>query len=422
MRANADHLRSWIAAGMCILLCLTAHAARWDRSPSQECARVVQLPRTNDVFFGCNAMMCSTYLQLATGGTYRVIDSQHLYVDESDRGTWTQSASGTIAFKTTRTGYSIECGPLEFCFAALHRTELVMRTRDRLVNLLQTTDDRNYKTRRLIRLAGLIDPQGYDRPLLEAAPGVTTVTREQVQQFADTLSAWLTKPRTKKFRWTPYQYREVVFLAGKGGWLGPAQSVKDAISVIERYPDGLPPFIMVQIERAQFERSATRLYPFVAYPAMNLIMAMPPWLRMLVVVYTYVPLVAVPLAMLHALIFIKTRGPCPACGAPAARWRYSGLGLALRCRSCKTWFRVQRRRKWLARLQMLIMVLLFYLWLGSASILLAHWMPVSLLLMGSIIICLEIVQRRWYLRYIFTHLGTEVELVRAKKLWFGIVR
>jgi len=64
----------------------------------------------------------------------------------------------------------------------------------------------------------------------------------------------------------------------------------------------------------------------------------------------------------------------------------------------------------------------WYCHMNFGLILLEHWMPVSLLLMGSIILCLEIVQRRWYLRYIFTHQGTDVELVRAKKWWFGIVR
>jgi len=61
-------------------------------------------------------------------------------------------------------------------------------------------------------------------------------------------------------------------------------------------------------------------------------------------------------------------------------------------------------------------------WALSGIFFLTNDFPAFLLLIVAICGCLEIVERRWYLRYVFRHMNTEVELVRAKKLWCGIVR
>lgn len=94
--------------------------------------------------------------------------------------------------------------------------ELVARPRDRLAHELARSRATTLSARRLRRVAAVIVPHGFDRHLLDFDADVRQISRADLAAFTNLLTAWLQAPPVHTYYWTPYQYRDVAVLAGKG--------------------------------------------------------------------------------------------------------------------------------------------------------------------------------------------------------------
>lgn len=153
---------------------------------------------------------------------------------------------------------------------------------------------------------------------------------------------------------------------------------------------------------------------------MNIIMALPPWVRTLVILYAYVLLAAVPMVWLNTLCCVHACHVCPACGA-VARWRVMLTVKHIHCRRCKTVFAVHHARRWQMWLYSLALVVVSCLWYLMALFVLSSFGPLVLVLIITVGIMCGCIHKRLSVQSVFATLNKETTLTAVHLRWWHVL-
>ena len=228
----------------------------------------VMLPKDKDVFFKKEYFTGSSYYQFRTNGTYRQINREHMFVKESDQGTWAQQQTGEITLVSAEHYRNIECPPLE---VFMWHTQAITRLAPLTVsisNLLAKTSKDTFTSKEIEN----IERYGYQNVLsrVDVDHGVKTVTRPQLISLTRTISQFLSDPNKNHFHATPMQYKGVTFLLWKDSETPASRNLEDIQRQIAQQKDrsGVPQ-IYVQIDGQTFEKESGKTQQFIFHPELN---------------------------------------------------------------------------------------------------------------------------------------------------------
>ena len=104
-----------VVAALAVFAIVSPADAQADRSGSKGNPRIgrapeaiFRLPKDRDIFFKSYSYTASEYVQFRANGSYRRIGREHMFVEEIDRGTWTQADSGEITLVSQKHRYETD--------------------------------------------------------------------------------------------------------------------------------------------------------------------------------------------------------------------------------------------------------------------------------------------------------------------------
>lgn len=211
----------------------------------------LRLSKKQDAFFIENDFVYRRLLQLARDGTYRQINRERTAAAEVDRGTWEQSADGTVLLHFSRGGlrfHALLSGPLSITlddpqrFPALPAAATAIRRWLAQSSNVVFASESAYEIR-VSPVELTVDPQA------------ESFRRGELEALARQIDDFVRSEQTRTFRLTPIQAGGRCLLVQQDAVFQAA----DLPRVRDEYPTGRgqpPPFYFAQVDAGTFARAA----------------------------------------------------------------------------------------------------------------------------------------------------------------------
>jgi hypothetical protein len=223
--------------------------------------------KDHDSVFRLEAFTWSVYFHFGKDGTYRRITRHHLFVEEADRGTWKQDATGQIEVRSSIGAKTeVKSGPLRISVRDTEQLE-ALRPLEKDIGKFLAADKRDSYTRHEIERAC---------KSVAIKDRVEKVTRKQLVELLDACKAYLKDDTKNRFHFVPIRYQKFVLLASSdcapfGEYARTPDRVKQVADVFARMAQpGTPPsmvYVLVDTGPALQEMKTTQRFIF--YPELN---------------------------------------------------------------------------------------------------------------------------------------------------------
>lgn len=233
------------------------------------------LSAKEDSFFKEEAFTGSSYVHFRTNGTYSRIAREHMFVEESDCGTWTQDSSGWVTMKSAMHYRNIEAGPLAIWTWHTNIAGRLPQIHAAIASLLRTNTsehfDPDFVGERLVRLPSR--GTNYYSPIsldFEAKQ----ISRSQLSALLQAIEVFTNRTDNCHFHVAPMKYKDVTFLLWRGSETPLNRSlpqVKASIDRLKRDKGGkeVLPLVYTAIDKRTFADEADRTQEFIFHPEMN---------------------------------------------------------------------------------------------------------------------------------------------------------
>ena len=213
---------------------------------------VYLLPKDRATYFRGDHITASIYVVFESNGTYLIVDREHMYVAESDRGTWQQAADGLVTLQSARWVGGVEYGTLSISDIPLAEgLPRLTAIQEALGSFLQTHDEDGFSRetiehiwQRSVGVGNIVIEE------IHVDPGVLEVERSDLVGLQRAVAAYVNAGAGGSvFQATPYvRQSETVLL-----WRGRRRSSGG----------------YVLIDRKTFEEETTTTQPFLFFPELN---------------------------------------------------------------------------------------------------------------------------------------------------------
>jgi hypothetical protein len=245
------------------------------RVAAQATERGLSLSTTEDSFFKEEVFTGSSYVHFRTNGTYSRIAREHLFVEESDRGTWTQDSTGWITMKSTMHYRNIEAPPLAIWTWHTNVAVLLPRIHATISGLLRTNNSAHFTSEfvgeRLVRLpsrgTNFYSPIAVD---FEAKQ----ISRSQLTSLLQAIETFTNRTDNHHFHVAPMKYKKITFLLWRDEETRLNRNLQEIRNSIDqlRMQEGkkeVLPLIYTSIDKETFSDEAGRTHEFIFHPEMN---------------------------------------------------------------------------------------------------------------------------------------------------------
>jgi hypothetical protein len=229
---------------------------------------VFRMPTGRDTCFKSYSYTNSAYIQFCADGTYRQINREHMFVEESDRGKWCQEESGEITLISKDHYRSVECGPLRVFVWFTRNAEALPKVKAKVAQLLAQSASETF-TKTQIERIGRYEYDNCNCHVSVEFPA-KTISRKQLQALVKAIDDYLGDPKKNEFHVTPMVYDGVTFLLWKDAKTPINRDLNGITKDIGRLKPGvLPPYIYTKIDKDVFEKESRQTQEFIFFPEMN---------------------------------------------------------------------------------------------------------------------------------------------------------
>lgn len=228
-----------------------------------------------DRFFKEDRYTGSSYIHFLTNNTYIRIDREHMFVEENDRGTWTQDLGGLITMKSVMHYRNIEASGLSLGTWHTNLLHDLPQIHEVIMSLLRTNDSvqfgANFVGEQLVRLPG----HGTNSfSPISVNPETTVVSRAQLQSLSQAIEVFTNRTENNHFHVVPMKYKEFTFLSWKDEGNPDYRNLSEIKDSIDRLrtksgKKEVLSLVYTSIEEKTFDDEAGRIQEFIFHPAMQ---------------------------------------------------------------------------------------------------------------------------------------------------------
>jgi len=235
----------------------------------------VTLSAKEDTFFKEEAFTCSAYVHFRTDGTYSRIDREHMFVEESDRGTWTQDSNGLVTMKSEMHYRNIEAGPLAVWTWHTNTVEELPRVQGAITSLLRTNSSEHFEHDFIAEHLVLLPSRGTNRySPISVDSDAKQISRGQLGLLLRAIETFTNGSDNYYFHVAPMRYKEITFLLWRDAETPFNRSfpeIKKSIDRLkrERAKKQVLPLVYTAIDKKTFADEAERTQDFIFHPEMN---------------------------------------------------------------------------------------------------------------------------------------------------------
>ncbi len=259
---------------------------------------VFQMPKNENIYFKSYSYTFSEYFQFNANGTYRKITREHMYVDESDHGTWRQDKSGELILTSQEHYRNIECASLcigiwnaegikrlplvkEYIKKLLDNSNVQAFTKEQIearklygkkhINkMLLAKFNEQELTKELIDEIENTDFEHSNPPLIYVDYRVEIVPRSDLNDLIKQIDEFLNDSEKKDFHATPMNYKGQTFLLWKNAQTCSKQDLKETLAEIDKHnSETTLTHIYTKIKGDIFQKESETTQEFIFYPEMN---------------------------------------------------------------------------------------------------------------------------------------------------------
>ena len=228
-----------------------------------------------DSFFKEEAFTGSAYVHFRTDGTYSRIDREHMFVEESDRGTWKQDPEGLVTMKSSMHYRNIEAGPLAVWTWHTNTAEKLPQVQAAITSFLRTNRSEHFDPDLIAERLVLLPSRGTNHySPISVDSDTKQVTRGQLEFFLRAIESFTNQTDNHHFHVAPMRYKEITFLLWQDAGTPFNRSfpqIKKSIDSLKREPgnDVVLPFFYTAIDKKTFADEAERTQDFIFHPDLN---------------------------------------------------------------------------------------------------------------------------------------------------------
>lgn len=229
---------------------------------------VFKMPKDDDVYFKSYFYTGSEYFQFSTNGTYRQVNREHMFVEESDHGTWSQAKSGELTLMSQEHYRNIECDPLSIFMWHTQAIQRLPWVKEQINELLANSDAQTFTKE---QIEG-IEKYGYKNCLSRISVDfpVKRVPREKLGKLAMHIDQFLNDPQKNHFHATPMTYKGQTFLLWRDAQTPINRDLKRIREELdEQKSKSTPAYIFTRITAETFQKESGKTQEFIFYPEMN---------------------------------------------------------------------------------------------------------------------------------------------------------
>ena len=210
-----------------------------------------RLAKNQDIFFIENDFVYHRFLHLARDGTYRQINRERAAA-EVDRGTWEQSADGTVLLHFTRGGlrfHALFSGPLSITLDDPQKLAALPTAADAIRRWLAQGNDAVFApgSASEIALAPLV---------LAVDPTVESFRRDDLEALARQVDDAIWTEQHQTFRLVPFRSASGALLLVQRGAVFQAGDLPHVLAEYPTVRGQPPPFYFAQVNAGTFAREA----------------------------------------------------------------------------------------------------------------------------------------------------------------------
>jgi len=195
-----------------------------------------------------------------------------MFVEESDRGTWTRDSLGLVTMQSTMHYRNIEVGPLAIWTWHTNISEKLPQIHAVIGNLLNTNKSLQFEPdfigERLVRLqsrgTNLYSP-------ISINDEAKQISRSQLSSLMRAIEVFTNRMDNQNFHVAPVEYKGFIFLLWQDAEIPLNRNlveIKKSIDNLKEERDTLP-FVYVAIDKKTFDEEANRTQDFIFHPEMN---------------------------------------------------------------------------------------------------------------------------------------------------------
>lgn len=229
---------------------------------------IFRMHKDADVYFKSYAYTGSKYFQFSTNGAYRQVNREHMFVRDSDHGTWSQDDSGELTLVSQEHYRNIECEPLSIY---MWHTQAIARlpwVKTQVEKLLAESDQKTFPKD---QIEG-IEKYGYENCLSRVSVDFRTkkVARETLEELTLQIEQFLNDEHRHHFHATPMTYKGHTFLLWKDAQTPINRDLPRIREKLDQLAQGrFPVYIFTRITAETFQKESGRTQEFIFYPEMN---------------------------------------------------------------------------------------------------------------------------------------------------------
>jgi len=233
--------------------------------------------KARDVYFGSYTDVNSSYIHFRSDGTYTRIAREHMFTEESDRGTWSQDENEMISMRSEMHVRPIEAGSLTVHLMNFN-PQVEQQRIDDLPYLI--ADIKEYLATRT-RMA--FPPEEIEKirvindlNVISADAGFP-VDRGTLEDLIENIQDFIASEDKNLFRVTPMKHKDTTFLLWHNSEIPLNRNLERIKAAIDAAKPGeVPNFIYVSIDEKTFDEETSKTQPFIHYPKMNEMMGNTP--------------------------------------------------------------------------------------------------------------------------------------------------
>ena len=246
-----------------LTLCLLAGAV----AAHAEDPAVLMFQDDADTFFKNYYYTGSEYFQFSTNGTYRQVAREHMFVEESDHGTWSQDNEGRLTLVSHEHYRDIECEPLSIFMWYTQAVTRLPWVRKEIDGMLRRSDEATFITTEI----EAIEKYGYENCLSRVSVDfdVKHVPREKLEGLARRIDIFLNDEERHHFHATPMIYKDFTFLLWEDAQTPINRDLERIVETIDQQTKGNPAHIFIGIDGKTFQDESGKTQEFLYYPEMT---------------------------------------------------------------------------------------------------------------------------------------------------------
>ena len=229
---------------------------------------IFRMPKDEEVYFKSYFYTGSEYFQFSTNRAYRKVNREHMFVEDSDHGTWSQADSGEMTLVSLEHYRNIECEPLSIFMWYTQAIERLPWVRLQVEKLLADSDQQTFPKE---QIEG-IEKYGYENCLSRVSVDFRTkqVPRQKLKELAVQIGQFVGDHDKHHFHTTPMTYKGHTFLLWRDAQTPINRDLPKMTQDLDKLDAGqFPAYIFTRITGETFQKESGRTQEFIFHPEMN---------------------------------------------------------------------------------------------------------------------------------------------------------